>query len=492
MEGLQLLLDGFEVLLGDGELVGLVLGDVVAAILLGDAHGVGLVGVENPVAVVLALDGVGVHLADRNPLVRDERLHLRHHAALVRERAGLDLVHHHQQRALHEVVVVLVQLLHAARGGVGAAEDGSQDVVAHHALAGTFGAVQYPRGAGAVAFLEDERQPVDEVVVDVLVAADGVEDHTMDCLGYGGDALGHRLHVGAQGERVDHLGGEVHAHGVMRVEDQIPFRDEVAQWHAVLFGEVAQLGFILGDVQVQGVVGLVVSAAPVGAGLAVTERKVGQAVARHTDRFGGDVAPVIRQQLFGQVAGLALEVVDELGVVLRVVVGPGVTAVQVEVGEAALGLHVRDRAAIWLHHDLGRAVHAALELARWQPFLGTQFGDPRVRQRAVLLAAEGSADRQGCELALDVRDPRRAGHGVLHAPEYRRCDVDQLVVLACGDVQRPADRVVGLGEGHGATQQRGDMVQVNQPLLEQRCCHRLVQDEEQVGSDALVRDAHGC
>ena len=95
-------------------------------------------------------------------------------------------------------------------------------------------------------------------------------------------------------------------------------------------------------------------------------------------------------------------------------------------------------------------------------------------------------------LLLDELDARCLGHRVLDAFEHRWRDVDQLVVLAGADVQRPGDGVACLGQGHGGVEQRHLVVLLYEPLFDERCSMRLVQQHEDVSTQFGVLNAIAC
>ena len=95
-------------------------------------------------------------------------------------------------------------------------------------------------------------------------------------------------------------------------------------------------------------------------------------------------------------------------------------------------------------------------------------------------------------LAADQLNAGLPAQGVLDALECRRRDVDQLVVLTGRDIERPGDGVASLGEAHGFAQKRDFHVLLDEPLFDQRCRHGLVQLHEDVSTQALVLNTHGC
>jgi hypothetical protein len=104
----------------------------------------------------------------------------------------------------------------------------------------------------------------------------------------------------------------------------------------------------LGDRQVEDVVAGIVRALPVDAGAAVGEGQVRQAFLLQFDRcgrlllgslgLGFEFRPVIGNQFLGQIDRLRFKIQDVLRVGVGVVVAPGVSAVEVEVDEAAVVL----------------------------------------------------------------------------------------------------------------------------------------------------------
>ena len=140
-----------------------------------------------------------------------------------------------------------------------------------------FRAVQYPRGACAVAGLHDRGQPVDEVADNPLVATQCVGEDFVDrgrhCL-WGFASV---EHDGRRLEFVDHPVLGVNADHVVWIEDQVPFWDKVSDGHTVLLGEVTQLRFILGRVDVENVSSGLVRAPPVDACPSVAESEIQQA-----------------------------------------------------------------------------------------------------------------------------------------------------------------------------------------------------------------------
>ena len=225
------------------------------------------------------------------------------------------------------------------------AEQWAQDLVEQKSFAGALHAVHDPCGAHLASGLHDGREPVDEVIEGLLITAQSVLDDLPGHWGHGLGCLADVQHERRGLEAVDDVLLGIDTRQALRIEDHVPFRDEVANRHTVLLAEVAQLGFVARHVDVEDVAGGVIGAAPVDACLAVTEGQEGEPVGSCALRCArvGELGPVVGQQFLGEVGRLALEVEDVFGLVLGVIVGPGIAAVEVEVDEATFLLDLGDR-----------------------------------------------------------------------------------------------------------------------------------------------------
>ena len=338
------------------------------------------------------------------------------------------------------------------------------------------------------------------------VVAQHVVDDLVDHAGGRGDVGRRRvLHQFGRVVDVHRLGLAVDDVRVVGLEHALPVRDGLPERHLVVLHEVTQLRLGLGWVQLELVSVGVVDAVPVHTRREFAEGEVDPAVGIRRTRCSllGQLGPVLGQQLLGLVRGLALEVVDELGAFHRVVVGPRIATIQVEINESAFLLHVGDRGLA----RIGHVLDCAVELVLHGLHLGQACGHAKLRDLRVGAVTQGFlkdqvvGQRKTLERSLLERNP---GGGGLAAraflgkwvgdalAEVRRCDVQQLVVLARGDVQWPAQRVAGLGELELAAQGGATQVQVLEPVLQLLGAYGLVQMHEDVAAEAgLVLDAHG-
>ena len=284
------------------------------------------------------------------------------------------------------------------------------------------------------------------------VVAQHVVDDLVDHRRRGGDRR--RLKVLEEVARVvdvDRLSLTVDDVRIVGLEHTLPVGDGLTERHLVVLHEVAQLRLALGGVQLKAVFDSLVDTVPVHARGELAEGEVDVALGVGSTRRSllSQFGPVLREQVLCAIRGLALEVVDELGGVGRVVVGPRIAAVQVEINEPAFFLHVGDRGLARIGHVLDRAVELVLHCLH----LGQACGHAKLRDFCVGAVAQGflkdqvRGQRKTLERSLLKRNPgggRLAARAFLRErvgdalAEVGRCDVQQLVVLAGGYVQRPA------------------------------------------------------
>ncbi len=130
-----------------------------------------------------------------------------------------------------------------------------------------------------------------------------------------------------------------------------------------------------------------------------------QARAGDAIRLGLEGFPVGWQQLLGEVGGFPFEIEDVVGIIFRVVVGPAVTPVYVEVDETTINFGFGRNTFAWLDHDLVWADDLVDNLALRQSVTVTEFEDTCIRECTVLICAiDASTDVVGVMGALDQGD----------------------------------------------------------------------------------------